>query len=1601
MIDDKIRYSDITNLPDYSDFLINAGDYFEDALDNGKTPAMAAFTLRGIRPFIARYGIDEGNRFLYEFEDLLIRRFGEGRCTKNGEYSYLAFMMGDGVDEAMPAFLNDVGELDNGNRVRVKIGVFNRFSKGDDIESACDRAKMACDHKKHSGRFSSILYFDDRMEEELLNRNFVLNNIDDAIRDGNIKVYYQMRTRLLNNKFSGAEALARWEDPMRGSVSPAVFIPVLEENNLTWKLDTFVIHKIAEDLRYCIDNGINPVPVSFNLTYTDFLLVDFPETVKSIITDHGIDTSLLIIEITEETVLRNTTLIKEEIEKFHSMGFKVMIDDFGNGYSSINMLSDFRFDAVKIDVEFMRNFNDRNKKIVESIVVMAKNLGIITVSEGVETKEQLTFLKNIGCQASQGYYLGKPRPLFFLIKEIKEQDIGMEDLDERELFDKAGLVNFITDKAMLIMRYYREKLELFHANDEVLKILSRTGYSIEDAFDRIANDEESERGMLFRKTARKMYQSGRNAEISFSAQDRSFRLENKVLASNEKGLIICSYIYESAVEDAPAENVNDDSILKDLIPSYNNIYFVNLDENTVKVMKAEYGLELAGNEYNYDTLLGGYLKKGIVFSADIDRFTKTFESRALAERMKVAGDKSFIDIFRIKLNEVFKWASFRVNAVRGSDGKKLIVCFTAIERSAQVDFMEMANRVMGVEGGFERMGDGNGDAEGYSSVFMWNSLMELSDVKYFWKDKERRFLGASKSFLDFYGMEIGDILGKNDEEMGWHTDDMPYRTDELNVLEKGVIIRNSPGQIYAKGEKVNILATKYPLYRNGEVVGLLGYFYDTDTVLSDEAEMDHALFIDNLSGLLNPRGLLFIMQGLDDNYRQSGMTYAAAAFEVAEYPKIYFKHGKEAAEAFSIQVGRCVAEAFGNDAVIAKTGSCCFTVCIKGKTVDEVNSLNEKCIEDIKNSVSHPDENKDLTVSCGTAYCDERPSVQEMLNLLLKRLNESRKYNGIDIENAGNEVMEEPDIHRDLPLPMMILRPVYSDKGVKDVRYVFVNDKYCEYTGSSRSDLIGRGYCECFGFNDDTWFAYVGRAANGETVSGRAYISALGHWMEFIGIPSSIPGCCSTMFWPVEDSKNERDFLTKGHAADNAIIRIAGYLNDTDEYDKAVHESLRELGRVTGSDRVYILDAEGIPLFEWSMSGVISRTEIGESAPEIVMDRLRAEFMEEGCCIVEDVEKVKKKNPKAYDFIKKSDINCYIFVPLYDNDGKIMGILGSDNYDKDSGFNVKRLLKEVSYFLSSKMIAYRLMKRLNIMSNRDELTGLLNRHGFRSEMDRYLMAHPDDPFTMVLIDVDDFKIINDMYGHAAGDEVLVNLADDLNAIFEDRAIIARSGGDEISVAVKKCTAEEAEPMIKELSKMEHTFSVDDNSYNFRLSIGYSEYPAQADDLSLLLKQADAALYSVKSQGKHGFKQYAKNIKTTKRLQLAFNLKNVARNLPGAILVYTADDDKKILYANEELISMFECSDLDEFIEYTGGTFDGIVYKDDIERVDEAIWDQINNNKYNGKDYVDYRIITKKGVIREVIDVGRYEENEFYGKVFYVILIDRDERKSSKSDRYDR
>lgn len=290
----------------------------------------------------------------------------------------------------------------------------------------------------------------------------------------------------------------------------------------------------------------------------------------------------------------------------------------------------------------------------------------------------------------------------------------------------------------------------------------------------------------------------------------------------------------------------------------------------------------------------------------------------------------------------------------------------------------------------------------------------------------------------------------------------------------------------------------------------------------------------------------------------------------------------------------------------------------------------------------------------------------------------------------------------------------------------------------------------------------------------------------------------------------------------------------------------------------------------------------------------------------------------------------------------------------------------------------------------DGLTGLLNRTGFNKEFDHYFSEIGEKSCVGVMLDVDNFKTINDVYGHGIGDQVLVQLAKSIEADFSGHALIGRNGGDEFCMILKDCHAEEVKQQIEAFCASGKTLQYKGREYNYSISLGYAEYPANVKKASELLRCADMALYEVKMKGKHGCLCYTNDIRISERTQLGFKLNDISINLPGAFFIYKADRaDEQILFANEEMIHLAGCEDLEDFFRFTGRQFRALVHPDELEKVEESIWKQITSGINETNDYVQYRLATKDGSYKNVLDFGRIVENEYYGTVFYVLIVDYD------------
>lgn len=305
---------------------------------------------------------------------------------------------------------------------------------------------------------------------------------------------------------------------------------------------------------------------------------------------------------------------------------------------------------------------------------------------------------------------------------------------------------------------------------------------------------------------------------------------------------------------------------------------------------------------------------------------------------------------------------------------------------------------------------------------------------------------------------------------------------------------------------------------------------------------------------------------------------------------------------------------------------------------------------------------------------------------------------------------------------------------------------------------------------------------------------------------------------------------------------------------------------------------------------------------------------------------------------------------------------------------------------------------LKELAHKDGLTKLYNRYGFDEMAEKMISKNPKEHCVAVLLDVDDFKLINDMYGHAYGDKALISLSENMQKFFPSSALLGRNGGDEFCILLPNCTMEEMKESLIEFTKTPKTFSYKGQTYSFCISLGYAEYPNNAIERSQLMRCADTALYEVKLHGKNGCKAYQEGFQSGVRKQLGFVLNDISENLPGAFIIYRADkEDDEIFYANKEFLDMAGYENLDAFFNGTKKSFRNLIREDQQKAVEVSIWNQIESGSKN--DYIHYQLRRQDGTYIPVLDQGRIVESERFGRVFYVLFMDWQAMQSHYSEKF--
>lgn len=363
------------------------------------------------------FGLEKGNEVLKMEADLLKVQCGEGSvygrtggdkfaiCIPKEEFKEQDFM--DAIQTMGHAFNNDLYHL------HIYVGVYEITDRNEDVSIMCDKANLAI--KTLGENYDkSIAYYNDTIFHDTVAEKQLVGDFDKALVEKQFCMYLQPQVTS-EGKLLGAEALVRWQHPKRGLIFPGDFIEVFEKTGLIYRLDRFVWELAVQKLAQWQKAGRDDLYISVNISTKDFYYMDVYETITSLVETYKIIPSTLKLEITETAIMTGTAGELEMIERFRKSGFQVEIDDFGSGYSSFNTLKDMDVDVLKIDMGFLRTTRperiERSMSIINTIISLTKTLGLSVITEGVETKEQIDKLTQMGCGIYQGYYFSKPIPV--------------------------------------------------------------------------------------------------------------------------------------------------------------------------------------------------------------------------------------------------------------------------------------------------------------------------------------------------------------------------------------------------------------------------------------------------------------------------------------------------------------------------------------------------------------------------------------------------------------------------------------------------------------------------------------------------------------------------------------------------------------------------------------------------------------------------------------------------------------------------------------------------------------------------------------------------------------------------------------------------------------------------------------------------------------------------------------------------------------------------------------------------------------------------------------------------------------------------------------
>lgn len=1391
------------------------------------------FNLTNFRLYNSLHGLAAGDHCLKYIASVLQQSFPDALISHLSADGFAVLAMKKDLFQTIEVVCSRVNAYINNSNIVLKAGVC--LLEKDDIyvvRHTFDMAKIACDTIKTDATRCWAVYTRD-MGEALEKRAFVLENFNAALEKGHIKVYYQPVVRTMTGKICGVEALARWEDPVYGRLTPNVFIPVLEQARLIHKLDCYVLNQVAKQLHYQLANKQPVLPVSINLSRHDFNLMDPFVMVEKVISRYDLQRDYIRIEVTETALVKEKHNLIQTLRQFQRSGYQVWLDDFGSAYSSLNVLHNYHFDELKIDMAFLRNFNEKSRRILKAIVLMAKELGVHTLAEGAETKAQVDFLKAIGCEKIQGYYWGQPMSYEDIQIFCENYEYGQETRREESVYDKAGLINVVTDVPVAIFHYDGKQVVVLSANQAFRQLIRQAlpAYNGKDLPLRIEN-------LSFRQRLQpcldELLASGQEQVVTYIEEDHYLQLHLGLIGGTQ-GLYLCrAWIYNiaDAREDKEAHRI--DYLLRNILQLYKGLYYLNPQDDTFEVIKTVMPNWAKGQaQKGILRLLTDYTTR-FVHDDDRKRFLAFLDFDDVRRQAGKSQTNSTGSVFRIKQADgSYRWTVYLAMLLRNGGRQGVLLCCrddiweTARDRKSLLPILATSLGLHELEP----------VRQPYFRILreLCQAMIRYSDIKFFWKDRKRRFAGVSQAFLDYYGLkDEKSLIGKTDEDIGWHIQGKKYEEAEWAVLEKGEVTHCVVGECLVQGRPHRIAATKFPIYRGRRIIGLLGYFEDLEYADARQARLRQSSFVDDVTGLLNFRGILQAADEYVDKYRRYGQDYTCVLLEVPAYEALFQEYGDEVGQKL-LQVITQQLLAFHtlNETIAHLSGSrfCCLVP--KAMDADFRNKMLGliNAIHGITNIGGY---SCTLYLQYAVAQGSEGQDFDEVMQLLRKRLAEAKEQQYGQAIYIGDRLVFDKEKFDKLDEEVSIIDP-------DTYELVYVNDYMQRSYGlSDGSGWVGEKCYKILAGRETPCDDCLNDRLRRDcfyTVTRRNRKSGQYMFIRTTLIPWQGKNYRFSMAFDLSRyifrDREEIDVVFREVMA-NDVIAIG--MSEADPHT-GLQKMLEKIGHSLQAERVLIFEEQPdqtvSATYEWHQEDLQPMAPTVQHIPLDSLRPLYAAFDAKQMAIIEDAPEFIRKHPGFHPYIP--GVRRLVSGHLTQS-GKSLGFTEVINPSALAFKSAGLLLSTLTLFLANMLRNRDTFRSLERLSTTDQLTGAGNRRGFTE----YIGTVPDGiSLAFIFGDLNGLKRINDTQGHEAGDHLIQQSVQTMKALNGDIAVF-RMGGDEFMVIARDVSEQQAQRLVRELRARYQSSGIS-------MALGTVVCQTPIANIDEVLSQADREMYADKER----------------------------------------------------------------------------------------------------------------------------------------------------------